>query len=86
MSVHFNSSVIVCIWLMQSCHTYFFDFLYTFSREMLSYLTFVKKCTQISYWNCACYAFKLVNKVYTDEVQNNWVEKSIHELEKTIFA
>lgn len=38
MSVDLNSSITVCIWLMQSSYSYFIDLLYTFSREMLSYL------------------------------------------------
>lgn len=42
--------------------------LYTFSREMFFYMAFVKKHTQISFCNCACNAFKIVNKIYTDEV------------------
>lgn len=82
MGVHLNSSISVCIWLIKSSYSYFIDLLYTFSREIFSYLAFVKKHTQISFWNGASNAFKLVNKIYTDKVQNNWVEKCIHKIEE----
>lgn len=71
---------------MQSSYLYFIDLLYTFSRERLSYLAFVKTDTQISFWNCASNAFKLVNKIYIDEVQNNWVENVSIKLKKIIFV
>lgn len=86
MSMHLNNSTTVCVWLMQSSYSYFIDLLCTFSREILSYLAFVKKHTQIRFWNCASNALKLVKKTYTDEVQKNWVEKSIHKTEENYFC
>lgn len=46
----------------------------------------MKKHPQISFWNYASNAFKLVNKIYTDEVQNNWIEKCIHKNEENYFC
>lgn len=53
---------------------------------MLSYLAFVMKHTQINFLNCASNVFKLVKKIYTDEVQNNWAEKCIHKTEENYFC
>lgn len=71
---------------MQSSYLYFIDLPHTFSREMLPYLTFAKKHTQINFLNCTSNVFKLAKKIYTDEVQNNWVEKRVHKTEQNYFC